>query len=82
MANKPNQEENTELLAIVEARMKSGEPFSAYDLHKGDYKGPIYRLADRTIQRWRKKGYISHTRQGATIVWSLTNAGKVAKNVK
>jgi hypothetical protein len=67
---------NTELIARVEVRMATGEPFELQDLHGGDCHGPIYRVADRTIQKWRKAGYIDFTRHGRHVVWQLTISGQ------
>jgi hypothetical protein len=41
--------------AEITARMKSGKPFTALDLY-GGRPTAAYRLADKLIQRWRKKG--------------------------
>lgn len=66
-------------LEIIEARMASGEPFTFGELHSlidlSD-KERSYRLADRTIQKWRKRGLISFVKNGRDVVWSLTDSGK------
>lgn len=66
-------------LEKIEARMANGEPFSFHQLWVplcgGDSNHPAYRLADRTIQRWRRKGWIAFVRIGRDTVWSLTDAG-------
>lgn len=64
-------------LLEIEARMMSGEPFTFMHLHSlSGYKSDTYRLADRTIQKWRRKGWISFVRKGHTPIWSLTELGK------
>jgi DNA-binding transcriptional regulator PaaX len=37
-----------------------------------------YRLVDRTIQKWRRKGWISFVRMGRDTLWSMTDAGREA----
>lgn len=56
-------------------RMANGTPFVFQNLWV-PYGDEAYRLADRLIQRWRKKGYISFVRIGRQSIWSLTDAGK------
>lgn len=64
-------------LMEIENRMRSGEPFTFMHLHSlSGYQSDTYRLADRTIQKWRRKGWISFVRKGHTPVWSLTELGK------
>lgn len=66
-------------LEIIEKRMGSGEPFTYGELLKipeiAD-KAAASRLADKTIQRWRRKGWIKFTRQGRDCVWHLTEKGQ------
>lgn len=66
----------SEELKKIEARMLSGEPFTFMHLHSlSGYQGDTYRVADRALQKWRKKGWISFVRKGHTPVWSLTGVG-------
>ncbi len=61
-----------------ERRMATGEPFTFGELYRTvKWNGNGYREADRCIQRWRKKGWISFTRKGRDCVWSLTENGRV-----
>lgn len=67
----------SEELRKIEERMVSGEPFTFMQLHSlSGYGSDTYRLADRALQRWRKKGWISFIRKGHSPVWSLTEIGK------
>ncbi|CDP50670.1 hypothetical protein [Devosia sp. DBB001] len=67
-----------ELRDKMEAKMADGEPFTFSDLHKGFPDYEAYRLADRLIQQWRKRGWISFVRVGRSTIWSLTDAGRDA----
>lgn len=60
----------------IEARIKSGEPFTFSDVWvpvcNGDHHHDAYRLADRTIQQWRRKGLIRiNGRRGSSPLWEL-----------
>ncbi len=70
--------EAAERRAKMEARMKSGEPFTFTQVFWtcGDSNGPGYREADRLIQRWRKDGLIELKRVGRQTIWSLTKRGR------
>lgn len=69
------------ILEKIEARMRSGEPFTYQELAqlnptplgKPGLHADHDRLADRTIQKWRRKGLIQFTRSGlgGRPVWSL-----------
>lgn len=61
----------------IRARMGNGEPFTYGELWL-PYGIEAFRIADREIQRWRKKGFISFTREGRNVVWRLTDAGHAA----
>lgn len=69
------------VLEKIEARMMSGEPFTYAELGALNPappgRGPMHndpdRLADRTIQKWRKAGKISFTRIGRNTYWTLTS---------
>lgn len=64
-------------IALVEARIFRGDPFTFGELQHGI--GNDWRDADRTIQKLRKKGLITFTRKGRECVWELTEAGVAAK---
>lgn len=60
-------------------RMLNGEPFTYAGIGAvvsscGAHEGRD-RIADRTIQRWRRKGWIAFTREGRSVVWRLTELG-------
>lgn len=55
-------------LERIEARMGNGEPFRFMDLHSG-FVSADYRLADRTIQKWRKAGRIENFRGPSGLSW-------------
>ncbi len=61
----------------IEKRMKSGKPFTFASLHT-NLPEEGYRMADRTIQKWRRKGWISFVRNGRDTIWALTAAGRTA----
>jgi hypothetical protein len=64
-------------LEIIERRMVSGEPFTYGELCRLPGLGrDDDRLADKTIQRWRRKGWISFIRFDRSPLWSLTDAGR------
>jgi hypothetical protein len=67
-----------EILKAVEARMANGEPFTFVQLHSpfSGQEVAAFRIADRAIQKWRKKGWIAYALEGRTPVWSLTPAGR------
>jgi DNA-binding transcriptional regulator PaaX len=63
----------------IEARMATGQPFTYGSLCRtaGQPQDPD-RAVDKAIQKWRRKGWIALTREGRQVVWSLTDAGRVA----
>lgn len=67
------------VVAAIQRRMAHGGPFTFGELWRphGDV---AYRLADREIQRWRKRGWIAFTRTGRQTVWSVTDTGRCAIN--
>lgn len=69
-------------LQIIEKRMASGQPFTYGELCALTPSDEGGRLADRTIQKWRKKGWIAFTREGRNTVWRLTGAGLEAAAVR
>ncbi|WP_221953045.1 hypothetical protein [Rhizobium laguerreae] len=61
----------------LDRRMGSGEPFTygglcALPSLKNE------RDADKRIQQWRRRGWISFERTGGKVLWSLTSDGKAA----
>lgn len=64
---------NDEITARIEQRMSNGESFTFGALH-ANLPEAAYRIADKAIQRWRRKGWIAYTREGRSIVWRLTDA--------
>lgn len=66
---------DADLIARLEARIFSGEPFTFGHLHMG--LDGVYRPADRLIQKLRRKGLIEFTRKGRDAIWTLTEAGRV-----
>ena len=81
--NEMTEEAVAERRAKMEARMKSGEPFTFAQIHWtcGDTKSPAYREADRLIQRWRRAGWIEFKREGRQTIWSLTKRGREMASV-
>lgn len=69
--------EREPIIAEIERRIFSGEPFMFHELHRG--MDNAYREADRLIQKHRKKGFIAFERRGRDSIWSLTDAGKTEK---
>lgn len=72
----------SEPLFEIEARMANGRPFTYAELCvlarlHGNHENRS-RLCDKTVQRWRRRGLISFTREGRSAVWRLTDAGRVA----
>ena len=61
---------------IIEDRMRSGEPFTYGDLRAFTLNAADGgRTADKTIQKWRRKGWIEmHGRRGRAPLWRLTSA--------
>ncbi len=66
--------EHDNLIVRLERRIFSGEPFTFYGLHGG--LDAAYRPADRLIQKYRRKGFISFEMKGRQPVWSLTETGR------
>ncbi|ABS68828.1 hypothetical protein Xaut_3600 [Xanthobacter versatilis] len=81
------KEKRTEIEApmatAVENRMMDGTPFTYSGLAAvseaagGDEARD--RVADRTIQKWRRRGWISFRRIKREVVWSLTAEGEDEK---
>lgn len=66
-------------LESIEARMANGKPFTYGELMGLTAGGhDPSRVADRAIQRWRKRGWISYERVGRSVVWTFTDAGRAA----
>lgn len=64
---------DAEILTYVEQRMSNGQSFTFGSLHRG-LPDTAYRIADRAIQKWRRKGWIAFTREGRNAVWRLTES--------
>lgn len=67
----------------IEKRMSDGSSFTYSQLSAlaggwGFDEGK-HRLADKAIQRWRKKGWIAFTREGRLLIWNLTDEGRAEK---
>ena len=76
---KPNATELEKEADTVEARMSRGGPFTYGELCSLLGGNDNNRVADKTIQKWRKKGWISYTRERGRVVWRLTAEGIAAK---
>ena len=63
-------------LEKIESRMTTG-PFTYGELcvELGDLQDQG-RLADKTIQKWRRRGWIAFERVKGRVVWSLTDLGR------
>ena len=66
--------ETDAIQTAIEARMASGEPFTFMDVWGqiafGDTRHPAYRMADKTIQKWRRRGLIRiDGRKGHAPLW-------------
>lgn len=63
-------------LEALNAYIAGGTPFTYSELsavnNAAGGKESHDRLADRTIQAWRRKGKIAYTREGRNVVWRLT----------
>lgn len=72
-------------LDAIENLIRSGTPFTYDTLTRiNNSHGGVEskdRLADRTLQRYRRNGHINFTRHGREVVWSLTEVGRLAYGV-
>lgn len=66
-----------DLMREIIGRALAEEEFTFFDLHAG-LPGEADRLADRTLQSWRRKGFASYERRGRQCVWKLTANGQEA----
>lgn len=55
--------------------MTAQHPFTFGELCAILNNGEPDRLADRTIQKWRRKGWLKYTRVGSRIEWVVTDKG-------
>lgn len=62
-------------LDAIYGRMLSSEEFTFQSLHSF-LPDDAYRLADRTLQSFRKREYATFRREGRKVIWSLTDNGK------
>jgi hypothetical protein len=79
-AMNPKLSDREALRMLIEARMASGQPFT-YSALWGPLTHPtinVSRLTDQCLQRWRKRGWVAFRREGARVVWSMTDAGRAA----
>jgi hypothetical protein len=70
--------EHRAILAKLESRMLSGEPFiysrlAAWAERQFGFNEAETRLVDRTIQKLRRRGAIAFERRGRDTVWMTTN---------
>lgn len=56
--------------------LKSGEPFTYGELCERFNDGKMCREADKTLQKWRKKGWLTVTRVGRRHLWRTTDKGR------
>lgn len=59
----------------IYTRMATLKTFTFAELHLG-LPDEAYRTADRLLQKFRKRGWATFTRDGRNCVWSLTDAGR------
>lgn len=77
--NTPQSNKDAATKAVLD-RIASGAPFTYAQLTElvvahGAHEGHD-RIADRTIQSWRRKGSIAFVREGRNVIWSLTELGR------
>lgn len=77
--------DQTTALTATELRMVGADPFTYAELctiaaGHGSHEGSS-RLCDKTLQRWRRKGWIWNWRDGKSTLWALTDAGRAEKGV-
>lgn len=65
----------SEILKEIYGRMLENEEFTFLGLH-ARLPDEAYRLADRTLQSFRRKGLAKYRRDGRSFVWSLTAEGR------
>ncbi len=75
--------EHRAILAKLEQRMLSGEPFiysrlSAWAERTFGFDEAETRLVDRTIQKLRRRGAIAFERRGRDVVWTKTSVAAPA----
>ncbi|MFG1371538.1 hypothetical protein V5F32_05115 [Xanthobacter oligotrophicus] len=83
MPKKKRAEIEAPVVAAIEARMFDGTPFTysglsaVSEVSGGDEARD--RVADRTIQKWRRRGWIQMKREGREVIWRLTFEGEAEK---
>lgn len=65
----------SEIQNIIYARMLNSAQFEFSTLHIGLHED-AYRMADKTLQSFRKRGWASFEKKGRHFVWSLTPEGR------
>lgn len=79
MTKSTPQSKKEEATKAILDRVATGVSFTYAQLHEiVDALGANEardRIADRTIQSWRRKGFIAFTREGRSVIWNLTEAG-------
>lgn len=66
---------------VLEERMLSGEPFTYGGLCVAlgrEFNEDRTRVIDKTIQRLRRRGLISFSREGRSVVWRPTSSCRQA----
>ena len=63
-----------DVLKEIIGRALVNEEFTFGGLHVG-LPEEAYRLADKTLQSWRRKGFAVTERRGRQFVWKLTPKG-------
>lgn len=65
----------------IHARMLANSGFTFGSLHAGLHY-EAYRMADRTLQKFRRNGWATFRREGRQCIWSLTDEGRAALKVQ
>lgn len=66
-----------EIKREIHQRMLSSDEFEFASLHMG-LPTEAYRMADRILQDFRKRGFATYRRVGRKFIWWLTPAGREA----
>lgn len=66
-----------DLLKEITGRALANNEFTFKTLHDR-LPDEAYRLADRTLQSWRRKGFADYERRGRQFIWKLTPEGRKA----
>lgn len=60
----------------IEARIRTGVPFTYMALCGYTADNDAARMADRIIQKYRRAGWIEYRREKGSTTWSPTQAGR------